>query len=175
MLFRSTNRLNVLRGLLAEVTNAAKTAQPLGTDLKLLGLLRERSSAAAQAAEEFSNAGRADLTEKEIAAIKVLEEYTGNVETVSEDYINDVVQSTIDSIKAEAQGARSSWVICSRSCWPLVALSRASLSRNCRSQRPSDKSWAQSNRSLRLTWSIAGTSSQLDVHAEFESHTLGKC
>ncbi|KAG9856955.1 hypothetical protein KCU81_g9863, partial [Aureobasidium melanogenum] len=105
---RDTNRLNVLRGLLAEVTNAAKTAQPLGTDLKLLGLLRERSSAAAQAAEEFSNAGRADLTEKEIAAIKVLEEYTGNVETVSEDYINDVVQSTIDSIKAEAQGARSS-------------------------------------------------------------------
>ncbi|KAG9525032.1 GatB/YqeY domain-containing protein, partial [Aureobasidium melanogenum] len=103
---KDTNRLNVLRGLLAEVTNAAKTAQPLDSDMKLLGLLRKRSSAAAQAAKEFSDAGRADLTEKENAAIKVLEEYAGNVETVSEDYIKEVVQSTIDSIKAEAQGAK---------------------------------------------------------------------
>ncbi|KAH0408312.1 hypothetical protein KCU90_g22057, partial [Aureobasidium melanogenum] len=54
----------------------------------------------------FSDAGRADLTEKENAAIKVLEEYAGSVETVSEDYIKEVVQSTIDSIKTEAQGAK---------------------------------------------------------------------
>jgi uncharacterized protein YqeY len=46
------------------------------------------------------------LTEKENAAIKVLEEYAGNVETVGEDYIKEVVQSTIDTIKAEAQGAK---------------------------------------------------------------------
>ncbi|KAI4734751.1 GatB/YqeY domain-containing protein [Aureobasidium sp. EXF-12298] len=103
---KDTNRLNVLRGLLAEVTNAAKTAQPLDSDMKLLGLLRKRTNAATQAAKEFSDAGRQDLTEKENAAIKVLEEYAGNVETVGEDYIKEVVQSTIDSIKAEAQGAK---------------------------------------------------------------------
>jgi uncharacterized protein YqeY len=103
---KDTNRLNVLRGLLAEVTNAAKTSQPLDSDMKLLGLLRKRTSAANQAAKEFSDAGRADLTEKENAAIKVLEEYAGNVETVGEDYIKEVVQSTIDTIKAEAQGAK---------------------------------------------------------------------
>ena len=64
---KDTNRLNVLRGLLAEVTNAAKTAQPLDSDMKLLGLLRKRTSAANQAAKEFSDAGRQDLTEKERA------------------------------------------------------------------------------------------------------------
>lgn len=103
---KDTNRLNVLRGLLAEVTNAAKTPQPLDSDMKLLGLLRKRSSAAAHAAKEFSAAGRADLSEKEDAAIKVLDEYAGSVETVSEDYIKEVVQSTIDTIKAEAEGAK---------------------------------------------------------------------
>ncbi|KAI5235129.1 GatB/YqeY domain-containing protein [Aureobasidium subglaciale] len=103
---KDTNRLNVLRGLLAEVTNAAKTAQPLDSDLKLLSLLRKRTSAANQAAEEFSKAGRQDLTEKENAAIKVLEEYAGNVEVVGEDYIKEVVQKTIETIKAEAEGAK---------------------------------------------------------------------
>lgn len=103
---KDTNRLNVLRGLLAEVTNAAKTSSPLDSDMKLLNLLRKRSSAAAQAGKEFADAGRADLKDKEDAAIKVLEEYAGSVETVSEEDIRRVVQSTIDSIKAEAQGAK---------------------------------------------------------------------
>jgi uncharacterized protein YqeY len=103
---KDTNRLNVLRGILAEVTNAAKTAQPLDSDMKLVSLLRKRSSAASQAGAEFAGAGRADLKEKEDAAIKVLEEYAGSVETVGEDYIKEVVQSTIDAIKAEAVGAK---------------------------------------------------------------------
>lgn len=103
---KDTNRLNVLRGLLAEVTNAAKTSAPLDSDMKLLNLLRKRSSAALQAGKEFANAGRADLKEKEDAAIKVLEEYAGNVETVSEEDIRKAVQDTIDGIKAEAAGAK---------------------------------------------------------------------
>lgn len=102
---KDTTRLNVLRGLLAEVTNSAKTATPFKTDMQLLSLLRKRAASARAASEEFKAAGRNDLVEQENDQAKVLNEYAGGVETMSADEIRDVVMTTVDEAKAQ-QGSK---------------------------------------------------------------------
>lgn len=98
---KDTNRLNVLRGLLADTTNLAKTSTPVQTDLQVLALLRKRAAASRSAAEEFSNANRDDLREKEEAQITVLEEYAGGVETVGVEEVERVVRQGVERLKAE--------------------------------------------------------------------------
>ncbi|KAI9884921.1 MAG: hypothetical protein M1823_003299 [Watsoniomyces obsoletus] len=97
---KDTNRLNVLRGLLADATNAAKTNNPIKTDLQVLALLRKRSAASKTAMAEFEAAQRVDLKEKEESQVAVLEEYVGKVDVVSEDRVKKVVEETIASLKS---------------------------------------------------------------------------
>ena len=101
---KDTNRLNVLRGLLSEVTNAAKTNSPVKTDMQLLSMLRKRAASAKQASTEFKSEGRDDLVQKEDDQVKVLEEYAGDVKTMSEDDIRDVVMKVVDEVKAQQSG-----------------------------------------------------------------------
>ena len=98
---KDTNRLNVLRTLLAEVTNAAKTSTPFKSDMQLLSLLRKRAAASKAAAEEFQQAGRADLREKEENQTSVMEEYIGGVQVMGEDDIKKVVSERIRQLKVE--------------------------------------------------------------------------
>lgn len=100
---KDTNRLNVLRALLAEITNAAKTPNPITTDMQLLSLIRKRSAAAKDAGKEFAAAGRPDLVEREQAQVKVLEEYAGNVETMSEADVKAAVVKVVEAVKAAAE------------------------------------------------------------------------
>lgn len=62
-------------------------------------MLRKRSSAASQAAKEFEGAGRQDLKEKEDAAIVILESYAGEVETVGDQEITNIVAQAIKSLE----------------------------------------------------------------------------
>ena len=101
---KDTNRLNVLRGLLAEVTNAAKTNSPVKTDMQLLSMLKKRAAIAKQASSEFKSAGREDLVQKEEDQFKVLEEYAGDVETMSADDIRDVVFEAVEEAKSQQTG-----------------------------------------------------------------------
>jgi hypothetical protein len=101
---KDTTRLNVLRGLLAEVTNSAKANNPIKSDMQLLSLLRKRAASAKQASSEFKSAGRQDLVEQEEGQMNVLEEYAGDVETMSKDDIRDVVIKTVDETKGQSDG-----------------------------------------------------------------------
>ena len=92
-------RLAVLRNLLAEVTNAAKTNQPIASDLQLLSLLRKRAAASKAASLEFKQAGRDDLVEGEEKQTKVMEEYAGGVETVGEDEVRVTVERVIGEMR----------------------------------------------------------------------------
>lgn len=89
---KDTNRLNVLRMLLAEITNASKTASPINNDMQVLALLRKRSAAAKAAADEFAAANRSDLKDKEEAQVAVMEEYAGVVQTVSDEEVRKAVE-----------------------------------------------------------------------------------
>jgi len=100
---KDTNRLNALKGLLADVTNASKTSKPINTNMQVLALLRKRSNAAKDAAQGFQNASRQDLKEKEDAQAKVFDEYAGTVETVGDDEIAAVVKSVVEELKAKGE------------------------------------------------------------------------
>ena len=96
---KDTNKLSVLRTLLAQTLNASKTNSPIVTDMHMLALIRKNSAAAKTAAEEFKAAKRDDLAEKELAQLKVYEEYTAGVEVVSEEEVRNVVMKAIEDIK----------------------------------------------------------------------------
>ena len=98
---KDTARLNVLRGLLSEVTNAAKTNNPVKTDMQLLSVLKKRAAAAKQASDEFKSAGRQDLVDKEEGQAKVLAEYAGDVRTMSNNEIRDEVMKVVEEVKAQ--------------------------------------------------------------------------
>lgn len=98
---KDSNRLSVLRAVLAQTLNASKTSAPINTDIQMLALLRKSVSAGRAASEEFKGAGRQDLADKEDLQVAIMEEYAGSVETVGEDEIRSTVQSVVDSLKSE--------------------------------------------------------------------------
>ncbi|KAK1042261.1 hypothetical protein LTR74_018541, partial [Friedmanniomyces endolithicus] len=97
---KDKTRLAVVRSLLAEVTNAAKTSSPIQTDMQLLSLLRKSAAAAQTAKAEFAGAGRQDLVEHEEQQAKVLEEYAGGVEPLGADSVRDAVQRAVEQGRA---------------------------------------------------------------------------
>ncbi|KAK3678377.1 hypothetical protein LTR78_001674 [Recurvomyces mirabilis] len=101
-------RLNVLRGVLAEVTNAAKTNKPIQSDMQLLSLLRKRAAAAKTASAEFSSAGRQDLVETEEQQARIMEDYAGGVEVMSGEGLREAVQKVVEEVKRAAGGKATS-------------------------------------------------------------------
>lgn len=85
--------------MISETNNSVKTASPIQTDLQLLSLIRKRASAAQQAAQQFAEAGRPDLKENEDAQVTILEEYAGQVETMSQDDIKAIVVQEVSKLK----------------------------------------------------------------------------
>ncbi|KAH1488577.1 hypothetical protein KXV92_002152 [Aspergillus fumigatus] len=96
---KDTARLNVLRTLISETNNSTKTSSPIQTDLQLLSLIRKRVAAAKEAANQFAEADRPDLKEKEDAQVAILEEYAGKVETMSLEDIKAVVSQEVSKLK----------------------------------------------------------------------------
>ena len=94
-------RLGVLRGLIAETTNAAKTSNPISTDIQVLALLKKRISSSKGAIYEFEAAKRDDLKETEEAQIAVLEEYANTVKTMPLDELRQIITEEVGQKKAE--------------------------------------------------------------------------
>jgi len=67
----------------------------------MLALLRKTANASKAASEEFKGAGRQDLADKEDLQLKIMEEYAGSVETLSEEDIRAAVKGVVDSMKSE--------------------------------------------------------------------------
>lgn len=95
-----TSRLNVLRAILAEANNAAKTSTPIKDNMQLLALLRKRRAASKTAAAEFLENKREDLSQKQEEEIAVLDEYARQVKVMSKEETAKYVDEAISSIKA---------------------------------------------------------------------------
>jgi len=98
---KDANKLAVLRALLSQTLNASKTSSPIVTDMQMLALVRKNTAASRVAAAEFVAAGRPDLAEKEENQIRVMEEYSGGVETVGEEEVRRIVEETVKGMRAE--------------------------------------------------------------------------
>ncbi|KAJ9130155.1 GatB/YqeY domain-containing protein [Coniochaeta hoffmannii] len=102
-------RLAVLRSVLSATLNASKTASPIKTDQQLVALLRRQAKTQKLSVEEFRGAGREDLAEKELAQIRVLEEYAegSGVQTVGEEELRGILEATKGELAAEGITGRN--------------------------------------------------------------------
>jgi uncharacterized protein len=103
---RDTNRLSVLRSLLAQTINASKTPNPINTDFQLLALIRKTANASRIASAEFRDAGRLELAEKEDNQLKIMEEYANSVQTLGEEDITIVVKDIVEKMRDEGGNAQ---------------------------------------------------------------------
>ncbi|KAL4760890.1 uncharacterized protein BDW70DRAFT_55878 [Aspergillus foveolatus] len=97
---KDTDRLNVIRALISETNNSQKTASPIQTDLQLLALIRKRAAASRDSMQQFVDANRPDLKEKEEKAQAILEEYGNQVQTMGTDEIKQIVSEQVNKMKA---------------------------------------------------------------------------
>lgn len=100
---KDTNRLSVLRSVLAETLNASKTDKPIKTDVQLVSLLQKSARKAQEAAAEARDAGREDLVEKEEAQQRIFEEYAASsgVEEMGEPELRKLVETAKAKLVAE--------------------------------------------------------------------------
>ncbi|KAL4818445.1 hypothetical protein BDW67DRAFT_183161 [Aspergillus spinulosporus] len=97
---KDTDRLNVIRALISETNNSQKTTSPIQTDLQLLALIRKRAAASRDSMQQFVEANRPDLKEKEEKAQAILEEYGNQVQTMGADEIKQIVSEQVNKMKA---------------------------------------------------------------------------
>ncbi|KAI9848823.1 MAG: hypothetical protein M1837_006339 [Sclerophora amabilis] len=104
MINKDANRLSVLRAIIADLTNRAKTnsAAKNPSSTLLLSVLSKHANSSRDAAAQFTAANRADLADKEISQANVLQEYIGGVETAGEEEMRTVVSELVK--KKEGEG-----------------------------------------------------------------------
>ena len=102
---KDTNRLNVLRALLADITNASKTTSPITTNPQFLSLIRKRLAAAEGAVGEFKAGGRQDLVDKEENQMGVLKDYMKDVggDAMSAEELKDTIAEVLEESKAQGR------------------------------------------------------------------------
>jgi len=96
------DRLDVLRGIISEVTNAAKSSKPVTTNGQLISMLRKRVKRSESAAAEFHQAKREDLRGKEVKQISMLEEYLPTNNIGDED-ITRTIQEVIGKMRTNGE------------------------------------------------------------------------
>jgi uncharacterized protein YqeY len=97
-------RLDILRSILAEITNASKTAKPITSDAHLLALLTKQLSASDKSLEEFQNAKREDLVEKEERQRDVLKGYLEEIPTVKTGEVDALVTEVVRELSGGQEG-----------------------------------------------------------------------
>lgn len=97
-------RLNVLRGTISEINQAASSSSPIKTDAQILSLLRKRKSSSEQAIKEAQEAQRPDLVEKQEKEIVVVDELTSSVKMMDPLEMRQVVRRTVEALRGATPG-----------------------------------------------------------------------
>ena len=103
LLTDSITRLDVIRGLLSDFTNATKSSKQTPTDSHVLQLIRKRIKGSENAAEEAQKANREDLRAKELQQIALLRSYMTDSDIMGEDDVRIAVQQVIGKMRTESQ------------------------------------------------------------------------
>lgn len=98
-------RLRTLRSLRSAFQNKEIDGREGGADTELseqdqLAVLRKQAKQRKEAIEQYEEAGREDLVQKEQEELDVLEEYMP--EQLSDDELNDILQDIIEEVGAES-------------------------------------------------------------------------
>lgn len=91
--------MNVLRAILSDAANASKGSSPIKTDLQVLALLNKKIAGSKAASEQFAQANRDDLKQKQDAELAVMDEYAGQVETTDVKDLSEAVEEAYRKLK----------------------------------------------------------------------------
>jgi uncharacterized protein YqeY len=91
--------LSVIRSLQAEIINASKTAKPIETDGALYSLIQKQIKGINTAIQEFENAKRDDLVQKEKEQLAVLEGYANEIPKVEESEVGELVRKAVEGLE----------------------------------------------------------------------------
>ncbi|KAK0650969.1 Altered inheritance of mitochondria protein 41 [Lasiodiplodia hormozganensis] len=99
---KDSARLTVVRSVLNDITNASKTDKPISDDMLLRSLLLKKINQSKDAAQQFRDAKREDLAEKEDSSANVMKDYVGEIEeaaggVVAADELQRAVKETIEN------------------------------------------------------------------------------
>lgn len=97
-------RLDILRSIMAEITNASKTAKPITSDAHLLALLTKQLASSDKSLEDFRNAKRDDLVEKEEKQRHVLKGYVEEIPKVKPGEVDVLVAEVVRELSGGQDG-----------------------------------------------------------------------
>lgn len=96
-------RLNVLRGLLADIVNSSKINRAITQDHEVVALLKSRIKLSQSAAAEFAAAERDDLKANEEGQVSILQGYLDGLEIVSDEDIKNAALEALDFLRMEGK------------------------------------------------------------------------
>ena len=97
MKVKNTDRLEVLRFLLAQIKNKEITLRPtIITDQEVLSVVQKQAKQRQEGFEQFQKAGRQDLAEKEKKELAILKEFLP--QPLTQDELEKIINNTISSL-----------------------------------------------------------------------------
>ncbi|EPS42681.1 hypothetical protein H072_3327 [Dactylellina haptotyla CBS 200.50] len=102
---KEKEKLNVVKAILAEISNAGMTnpPQPVKNDLDILKILQAIEKKHNVAIASFETADRKDLADKEKYQLEVVKGYAGQVEVMDAEEVRELVDSVIAQIKQDGK------------------------------------------------------------------------
>ncbi|KAK2799495.1 hypothetical protein FQN50_008467 [Emmonsiellopsis sp. PD_5] len=100
---KDTTKLNVIRSLISDINNAAKTTTPIDSDFQIFKLLHKHKAQLKDASAQYVEAGRVDLSEKAAEEIKILDTYSSQVATVPMEEIEAAVKDVVGKMRGEGK------------------------------------------------------------------------
>ena len=103
LIFCSHNRLDVIRGIIADITNASKVDKLVTSDGQIFAILRRRIHSSTQAINSSVAANRSDITQKEQAQCAILQEYIDDADIPKDEDIQSAVAETIQKLQKDGE------------------------------------------------------------------------
>ncbi|KAK6528847.1 hypothetical protein TWF694_004081 [Orbilia ellipsospora] len=100
---KEKEKLNVVKAILAEVTNAAmaQPPAPVKSDTDILKILNSMEKKHKIAIESFQTAARQDLVDKEQSQLEIVKQYASQVPILTTEELNKLIEETIPKLKED--------------------------------------------------------------------------
>ncbi|KAF3216205.1 hypothetical protein TWF106_004176 [Orbilia oligospora] len=98
---KDKEKLNVVKAILAEISNAgmAQPPRPVKNDMDILKILQSMEKKHNVAIDSFKTAERQDLVDKEQLQLDIVKEYSGRVEVLAPEKIAEIVDEVVAKLK----------------------------------------------------------------------------
>ncbi|KAF3102779.1 hypothetical protein TWF569_011775 [Orbilia oligospora] len=98
---KDKEKLNVVKAILAEISNAgmAQPPRPVKNDMDILKILQSMEKKHNVAIDSFKTAERQDLVDKEQLQLDIVKEYSGRVEVLVPEKIAEIVDEVVAKLK----------------------------------------------------------------------------